>query len=249
MVKPDCEDLIFPFANASTAGIGTISTYKWDFGNGRKSGQRNENILYPDSGTYKVNLIVTNSYGCRDTNAQNLRVYPRAIADFKYDPYIPLMTQNVAFTNNSKIDTKWSWDFGDGYYDLVRDPQHIYKMYGNYNITLIADNQYGCADTMTKSIKVKSIPLYWFPTAFTPKNSDGTNDYFGLYSPLTVSNYKLIIYNRYGQQIFEAKDQSALWDGFVNGELCQGGVYIYDATFKNPENELQHFSGSVTLLR
>jgi gliding motility-associated-like protein len=159
------------------------------------------------------------------------------------------MTENVAFTNNSKIDTKWSWDFGDGYYDLVRDPQHIYKMYGNYNITLIADNQYGCPDTMTKSIKVKSIPLYWFPTAFTPKNSDGTNDYFGLYSPLTVSNYKLIIYNRYGQQIFEAKDQSALWDGFVNGELCQSGVYIYDATFKNPENELQHFSGSVTLLR
>jgi len=249
MVKPDCEDLIFPFTNLSSAGIGTISNYSWDFGNGRKSGQKNENILYPDSGIFNVKLIVTNSYGCRDTNIQKLQVYPRAVADFKYDPYIPLMTQNVNFTNNSKIDTKWSWDFGDGYFDMVRDPQHIYKMYGTYVVTLIADNQYGCADTITKSIKVKSMPLYWFPTAFTPKNSDGTNDYFGLYSPLTVSNYKLIIYNRYGQQIFESKDQSQLWDGFVNGELCQGGVYIYDATFRNPENELQHFSGSVTLLR
>jgi hypothetical protein len=40
-----------------------------------------------------------------------------------------------------------------------------------------------------------------------------------------------------------------MWDGRFNGELVPNGVYIYDATFKNPENEIQRYSGNVTLLR
>jgi gliding motility-associated-like protein len=70
-----------------------------------------------------------------------------------------------------------------------------------------------------------------------------------LYSPLTVSNYRLIVFNRYGEIIFESTDQTKFWDGRVNNELVMGGVYIYDATFKNPENEIQRYSGNVTVLR
>lgn len=247
--KPDCEDVNFPFTNASTAGAGTIQSYNWDFGNGRRSSLRDENIVYPDSGTYPVRLIVTNSFGCRDTFIQPLRVYPRAIAKFKYSPFDPQMLKPVTFTNLSSIDTKWTWDFGDGYYDILENPVHSYNMYGTYNVSLIADNDYGCADTTSLSLRAKSIPLYWFPTAFTPQNTEGLNDQFGLYSPLTVTNYRLLIFNRYGEIIFESTDQTKLWDGKVNNELVMGGAYIYDATFKNPENEIQRYSGTVTLVR
>jgi gliding motility-associated-like protein len=248
-VKPDCEDVNFPFTNASTAGAGTIQSYNWDFGNGRRSTLRDENIVFPDSGTYPVRLIVTNSFGCRDTFQQPLRVYPRAIASFKYNPFDPQMLKPVTFTNLSTIDTKWTWDFGDGYYDIIENPVHSYNMYGTYNVSLIADNDYGCADTTSLSLRAKSIPLYYFPTAFTPANTEGLNDKFGLFSPLTVTNYRMMIFNRYGEIIFETTDQTKLWDGRVNNELVMGGVYIYDATFKNPENEIQRYSGNVTLLR
>ena len=248
-VKPDCEDVNFPFTNASTAGAGAISTYNWDFGNGRRSSLRDENIVYPDSGTFPVRLIVTNSFGCKDTFSQPLQVYPRAIADFKYNPFDPEMLKPVSFNNLSGIDTKWTWDFGDGNFAITENPVHSYNMYGTYTVTLIADNQFGCADTTTRSLRAKSIPLYWFPDAFTPANTEGLNDKFGLFSPLTITNYRLIIFNRYGQMIFESKDQTQLWDGRFNGELVPNGVYIYDATFKNPENEIQRYSGNVTLLR
>ncbi|MFN5384926.1 MAG: PKD domain-containing protein, partial [Bacteroidota bacterium] len=248
-VKPDCEDVNFPFTNASTAGAGSILSYNWDFGNGRRSTLRDENIVYPDSGTFPVRLIVTNTFGCRDTFKQPLRVYPRAIAKFKYSPYDPQMLKPVTFTNLSGIDTKWTWDFGDGYYDITENPIHSYNMYGTYTVTLIADNDYGCADTTSLNLRAKSIPLYWFPNAFTPANTEGLNDQFGLFSPLTVTDYRLMIFNRYGEIIFESTDQTKLWDGRINNELVMGGVYIYDATFKNPENEIQRYSGNVTLVR
>ncbi len=112
MVSPDCEDLTFPFTNFSTPGTGTITSYNWDFGNGRRSGQRNENVTYFDSGTFPVRLIVTNSYDCKDTSNFNLRVFPRAIANFDYSPNFPEMTNPVSFTNLSGISNKWDWDFG-----------------------------------------------------------------------------------------------------------------------------------------
>lgn len=248
-VKPDCEDLIFPFTNSSTAGAGTISSYNWDFGNGRRSGNRDENVVFYDSGTFKTKLIVMNSFGCRDTSEVSLRVFPRAIASYTYSPFDPKMLSPVQFNNNSKLSNNWNWDFGDGYFDLSFSPSHIYNMYGPYDVSLIANNDYNCADTFTVNIRVKSKPMFWFPTAFSPQNTEGLNDQFGLFSILTVSNYKLRIYNRYGQLLFETTNPTVLWDGKVNGELCQGGSYVYDAIFKNPENELQHFSGDVTLLR
>ncbi len=248
-VKPDCEDLLFPFTNSSTAGAGTISSYNWDFGNGRKSGNRNENIVFYDSGTFKTKLIVMNSFGCRDTSEVSLRVFPRAIASFTHSPFDPKMLSPVQFNNNSTLSNNWNWDFGDGYFDLSFSPSHTYDMYGPYNVSLIANNDYNCADTFTVNIRVKSKPMFWFPTAFSPQNTEGLNDQFGLYSILNVTNYRLQIFNRYGQLLFETTNPTILWDGKVNGTLCQGGSYVYKAVFKNPENELQHFSGNVTLLR
>lgn len=249
MVSPDCEDLTFPFTNFSTPGAGSIVNYNWDFGNGRRSGQRNENVTYYDSGTYPVRLIVTNSFDCKDTSNFNLRVYPRAIANFDYSPDFPEMTNPVNFTNLSQISNKWDWDFGDTYYDNSFNPVHTYAMYGTYAVTLLANNQYDCPDTLTKNIKIKSKKLYWFPNAFTPNNTEGLNDKFGLETPLVVTQFNMNIYNRWGQIIFSSQDQYKKWDGKVEGKLVPIDVYIYDVTFKTPEMEIMHYKGDILMLR
>lgn len=249
MVKPDCEDLTFPFTNYSTAGGGNITDYAWTFGNGKRSNQRNELVTYYDSGTFPVKLIVSNSFGCKDTDDYNLRVYPRAIANFKYSPDFPEMTNPVYFNNLSGISDRWDWEFGDGYYDNTQNPIHPFAMFGIYKTTLIANNQYNCPDTFSRNIKIKSKKLYWFPNAFSPGNTEGLNDKFGMETPLIITDYNLVIYDRWGGVMFQSKDQFTKWDGRMGADLVQSGVYIYDVTFKSPEMEFMHYKGDVLVLR
>jgi gliding motility-associated-like protein len=114
---------------------------------------------------------------------------------------------------------------------------------------LIANTQYNCADTIVKPITVKSIPLYWFPEAFTPKNSIGRNDEFGLTTPLTISDYEFRIFNRWGQLVFETRDVNEKWNGEFNGIECVPGQYIYTATFMSPEKDIQVHQGTVLLIK
>ena len=56
----------------------------------------------------------------------------------------------------------WAWDFGDGSIDSAQNPSPIYANAGNYSATLIVNNNFGCADTITKPVQVYFNPLAGF---------------------------------------------------------------------------------------
>lgn len=64
-----------------------------------------------------------------------------------------------------------------------------------------------------------------------------------------VSVYKLQIFNRWGELIFESNDLRQGWDGYYKGKLCQQDVYVWkvDMTFNNGKTFIK--TGDVTLLR
>jgi gliding motility-associated-like protein len=70
-----------------------------------------------------------------------------------------------------------------------------------------------------------------FPNAFTP-NNDGRNDRFKIITAFHLSEYLLIVYNRWGQKIFETKDPVMGWDGTVNGRLQAAGTFIWSCSYK-----------------
>ena len=89
------------------------------------------------------------------------------------------------------------------------------------------------------------------PNVFSP-NGDGLNDYFYPRSLLSsgLTSFKMDIYNRWGQLIFETTStEGAGWDGRFNNTMQPGGVYVYiiDCSFKDGQHE--HHQGNVTLLR
>jgi gliding motility-associated-like protein len=69
-----------------------------------------------------------------------------------------------------------------------------------------------------------------FPNAFTP-NSDGKNDSYRAACFCPVPAYRLIIYNRNGEQVYQTKDPDAGWDGYFRGKLQPNGVYVYYSEF------------------
>lgn len=245
----DCQGTPIDFTNGSTPGSGTIISHAWNFGNGVRSTQSGSTVTYEEFGPFPIQYVVTNSFGCKDTSNSMLEVYPRAIAQFSYNPDDPKMLTDVSFINESQYSDRWDWDFGDSYYSTDENPKHAFPNHATYQVQLIANTAYNCADTTIQNLTVKSIPLYWFANAFSPGTTEDRNDEFGLVTPLTIHEYKLSVYNRWGQVVFETENPNTKWDGRINGELCPVGQYIYFSSFKSPENEIMTYKGSVLLIR
>ncbi len=89
--------------------------------------------------------------------------------------------------------------------------------------------------------------LYYIPNAFSP-NNDGLNDVFYVYGK-AVSNMTLVIYDRWGEKMFESKDLSFGWNGVHKGELMPSGVFVYYAEIYFENGDRVEEKGSITLLR
>jgi gliding motility-associated-like protein len=85
------------------------------------------------------------------------------------------------------------------------------------------------------------------PTAFTP-NGDGLNDTFGAVAK-GVKEYKMIIYNRFGDVVFSSSDINNKWNGTVNGEEAPSGGYVYQVYAKSNEGQGIDKSGKVMLIK
>ena len=66
-----------------------------------------------------------------------------------------------------------------------------------------------------------------------------------------VTRFNVLIYNRWGEKIYESNAMEPGWDDTINGELCSDGVYVFIATYETDllSGETYHANGSVTILR
>src|ERR1700712_5020708 len=134
--------------------------------------------MYKDAGTYNVSLIA--DFGsCKDSVSKQVKVIPRAVADFTADKTVYCNAPfNVNFTNHSTGAVSYKWFFGDSTTSALPNPSHTYLNNGLYNVTLITINANGCADTLKKNeyinitpaeIKIAGLPVIGCaPLAFTP---------------------------------------------------------------------------------
>ena len=91
----------------------------------------------------------------------------------------------------------------------------------------------------------------YFPSAFTP-NGDGRNDGFGP-GPKTnlanVTGYTLMVFNRYGEKVFETNDPLVQWNGTYKGKMLANYSYTWVAKYRYGTRPVQVQKGSVTVIR
>jgi PKD repeat protein len=128
------------FADASA---GKPTSWSWDFGDGKRSSEKNPSHSYTQAGSYAVSLTVTNAFGVSDSTSQfvSLSLGDPPVADFQ----VQTDGLRALFTDASMggKPTKWSWDFGDGATSTAQNPSHVYAQAGTYNVTLTASNAAG----------------------------------------------------------------------------------------------------------
>jgi gliding motility-associated-like protein len=249
-----CGPLIVAFTDSSYVASGTISTWFWNFGDGRSSTVQNPVHTYATTGNYAVSLTVTSNNGCVNTSTINnaVIVYPSPNALFTASPTVQSITNPVFdFINQSTGALTYNWLFGDGTSSPAENPQHIYADTGNYRVTLWVTNSYGCRDSISRPIRVEPIFTFYIPNAFTP-NEDGTNDYFHV-KGISIVDVKLSIFNRWGDQIYykEGQQEAAAWDGSVVGETeeAKQDVYVYQVYVTDVWGKIHERVGHVSLVR
>jgi gliding motility-associated-like protein len=97
------------------------------------------------------------------------------------------------------------------------------------------------------SIIIKVVPTLYIPNCFTP-NDDNLNDIFKPeYAGYT--DIELLIFDRWGEQIFKTTELHGGWNGKRKDAPCQIGVYTYKLTATDYNKQTIEKIGHVTLLR
>ncbi len=109
-------------------------------------------------------------------------------------------------------------------------------------------NSLGCEQIDTISF-VTVPPSYQIPNAFTP-NGDDLNDNFDIIINGNIVIEKFLVFNRWGQKVFEAGDGSGDgWNGTFKGEPAASDTYVYTATLIYPDGRKEVAKGDVILLK
>lgn len=114
--------------------------------------------------------------------------------------------------------------------------------------TVIGMSFYGCKDTASVTIRVDRDVYEFVPSSFTP-NGDGRNDLFRV---VNLKYQKLVdfrVYNRWGREVFHTTDATKGWDGTLEGQPQDLGVYYYQIIVAKPDGVQKNYNGSVTLIR
>jgi gliding motility-associated-like protein len=244
----NCENSPISYTDRSTISSGTIDSWGWKFGDGVSAAIQHPIHTYSNAGVFSVFLKVVGSSGCPDSLELPVEIDVRAIADFSYDDD-PLVDIPVNFTSLSQFATRWDWDFGDFNYDNIENPKHTFLSENTFDVILIANNLANCPDTIQKTIEVNLPSLFLVPSAFSPGTTDNLNTHFGLTTLQRVSEYKMVIYNRWGEQIFESDDITKQWDGSYLGKPVPAGSYLYLLSFRDRTMKGHYSNGTVLLVR
>jgi gliding motility-associated-like protein len=227
-------------------------TYQWYFHDGYYGVGNTISHTFQNYGIYSVTLTATSFFGCVDSQTNNnmIIVYPKPVADFMFNPKTPEAFQMINFDNLSSTQYAAHWNFGDGNTSEHINAFHTFNIGDTYNVQLIAETQFGCTDTVTKEIFIKEIFTLYIPNAFTP-DGDGLNDIF---IPLSVGldneGYQLLIFNRWGELVYETNDMNKGWDGRTfSGEKAYDGVYTWLLRYNAIDSYDQKRTGTVTLIR
>ncbi len=258
-IYESCSPLEVHFVNASQYG----KNYLWDFGDGTTSTEVEPIKTFTEPGYYIVKLKVDGDGGT-SFYYKTFRVFQNPIAGFKVFPNrVMLPNAEVHVYNLTKFAHRYEWDLGDGTLSTDKDPVHKYDELGEFRISLRAyahDTLGGCQDYVSvfPAVWVEGVGKVDFPNAFVP-NKNGSNG--GVYDDVDYKNevfhpvhdgvveYKLMIFNRWGEQMFESTDVKIGWDGYYKGKLCDQGVYIWRAIGKYTNGRSFDRKGNVTLLR
>ena len=238
----------------SNKGNNGINYWQWIFDDSVTYSTQNVTRIYGDSnyGRKSVMLIVSNGV-CTDSSSFVFVLDNQLKSQFS-SPLTLCPGDAAVFEDSSTGNiTSWNWNFGDGNVSNIENPPpQVYPISVrdiSYAVSLTVQNDALCFDTSYHELKVLYRCLIVVPSAFTP-NGDGINDYLYPLNADKAINLEFIVYNRWGQRVFESRDGYHKWDGNINGVPQPTGTYVWFLNYTdNATGKKYSLKGTTVLIR
>jgi gliding motility-associated-like protein len=259
VIAPDdflgCTPATITFTNLSSPIDSTYSII-WDFGdNTRDTGVISPVHVYDTTGVFTVKVFIVSPIGCAvaDTFPNLIRVAPSPTAAFDCDPSSGLNQFNntVQFTDKSLDAARWGWKFGLVETSIEQNPMHTFRDTGLTQVILTVTHAEGCRDSVSKWLDFSPVVTWTMPNAFTPNGDSFNESYAGNGLIEYATNFKMSIWNRWGELVYETTNPRESWNGTVRnqGTPAPDGVYVYLVEYNGPRGEPTALKGFVNLIR
>jgi len=255
-----CAPVCVKFTGQSTPGCLQGS---WDFGDGTPQTDTCNTAVhcYGVAGNYSVTYSIIDADGCAgSTTVSNfINALPVPKAAFTASPQpTSIINPEIFFTDHSfssAADTivSWTWNFGDfaGAFSSLRNPNYTYPDTGCFPATLLVIGANGCRDSVEHPICIQPYFTFYAPNTFTP-NGDGLND---TWSPngigIDPNNYHLMMFDRWGNLMWETHTWLEGWDGRANGgaKIAQIDTYVWKVDLQDVFHDKHHYIGHCNIIK
>ncbi len=247
------------FTNTTT---GAVATTDIDYGDGTVEtiqGTNSFSHTYANPGNYTVTITVYNANNCMYTTTYTdyITVYGNPNANFQINPNnISMLEPVTSLINTSSADVvSWDWQIPNGEpatstNEDVNNVTFPFDQPGDYPITLTVTNAAGCIDSVTFVVQIISDVLIFAPNTFTPDDDEFNQTWLVYMSGIDVYDFELVLYNRWGEIVWESYDVSVGWDGTYGGKPVQDGTYSWFIRCADLTNDNKYeFQGHVNVIR
>jgi gliding motility-associated-like protein len=262
-----CKDSIAPILTFM-ATVGTPKFYFTFDVNGKNNAvvnsKKTDSVYHYKTSTAKVGTFVYSLISVQDANCSNtisgqsqtvvVGENPQAIFTINpekasiLDPIVEIKNQSVAAQN-------YLWTFGDKSAPdfSVNPPPHSYASVdtGTYRINLLISTANGkCKDSTYQTVRIYSPLLLYVPNSFSP-NGDGLNDELKAEGD-GFTSFQMMIFDRWGQLVFESNDINKGWNGKANGgsQVAQLDSYVYVINLRAIGDKHDYtYRGVITLIK
>ncbi len=240
--------------------VPACATGSWTFGDGGTgSGCTTVQHCYFTAGNYSVTYNVMDVDGCpgSQTISNFINALPVPVAAFTSSPQpTTILYPDISFTDQSTPApniVSWSWNFGDlsGASSILQNPKYTYADTGCYIVQLAVVANNGCVDTVKHPVCIDPDFTFYAPNTFTP-NGDGKND---IWMPQGIGidpkNYHLMMFDRWGNLMFETYTWGQGWDGRANGgaDVAQIDTYVWKVDLKDVLHNKHNYAGHCNIVK
>ncbi len=251
-----CEPAVFTIVNTTDPALSQFN-YWWVEPNDM---YLNQDTITTDTlwaGSYDLQMVVTSYLGCVDSMyfTDALDVKPKPIAFFRHSPNPVLMfNTDVLFTNYSVGGYTYEWWFEEGY-PSTSTQTNVQVSFpdgetGIYEIELVTTSELGCTDTMIYDLIVFPEVLIYAPNTFTPDGDEFNQTWRVFMEGIDLQDFELLIYNRWGELVWESHDISVGWDGTYGGKIVPTGTYTWVIRASDMQNDGKYtYNGHINLIK
>ncbi len=253
------EDYLVERSRAITKGYQTIDKLS---GKSGKTITYTDDNLIVDEDIYFYRLVALNYCGTRMKNSEivnnivlssdfidyqvllNWNIYKADDGNYSYNIH------RISFTGDQTLENDYDTTF---YTDNVANTRNFEPVKTKddgqfcYYVTTSEQSEPANKEVRSNVKCVSFLPEVNIPNAFTP-NGDGKNDMFRVLFDFIPDDFYLVIYNRYGNKIFETTDPFNGWDGTAGGTKVQMGAYAYSLKYTAKDGRTRFEEGSVTVV-